>query len=154
MGRGLLKAERLMEMERLYLQRPFSDIELAGRLGVSRQTVFRDRQELTTRVFLVEVEPGSYKIDRVSYLSNIRVDLNEALALYLAARRTSQQTRLAYSKTASALEKLALALKQPMTEKLVKAAEVILSQQSQPEREAILNLVAHAWVDGRKIHRW
>ena len=151
MGRGLLKAERLMEMERLYLQRPFSDIELAARLGVSRQTVFRDRQELTTRVFLVEVEPGSYKIDRVSYLSNIRVDLNEALALYLAARRTSQQTRLAYSKTASALEKLALALKQPMTEKLVKAAEVILSQQSQPEREAILNLVAHAWVDGRKI---
>jgi CRISPR-associated endonuclease/helicase Cas3 len=151
MSRGWNKAERLVEIERLYLQRAYSDIELGERLGVSRQTVFRDRIALSGKVFLVEVSSGKYKIDRKTYLSNIRVDLNEALALYLAARRASQQTRLAFSKTASALEKLALALKQPMMEKLVKAAEEILSQRADPEREKILNVIAQGWVEERKI---
>ena len=151
MSKGLNKAERLIEMERLYLQRAFSDIEMAEKLGVSRQTVFRDRDLVIWSNGAAGSRAGKYKIERSAYLSNLRVDLNEALALYLAARRASQQTRVAFSKTASALEKLALALKQPMTAKLAEAAEDILAQQAQPEREQILSRIAEAWVAGRKI---
>src|SRR5690606_24337201 len=115
MQRSMTKAERLREMERLYFQRAYSDIQMAERLGVNRSTVFRDRQELELEIPFIQDEEGRWQIDRRRYLSNIRVNLPEALSLYLAARRTSQQTRFAQTHVASALEKLALALRQPMT---------------------------------------
>ncbi len=41
-GRGYSRAERLTEMKRLYVQRAFSDAEMAERLRVDRTTVYRD----------------------------------------------------------------------------------------------------------------
>ncbi len=42
---GLTKSERLEEMKRLYIQRAYSDNELAERLGVNRTQIYRDRIE-------------------------------------------------------------------------------------------------------------
>jgi CRISPR-associated endonuclease/helicase Cas3 len=156
MGRGMNKAERLKEMERLYVQRAFSDIEMAERLStadhrVDRTTVFRDRSELETEAPFIQDVDGRYLIDRVRYLSNIRVNLCEGLSLYLAARRSSQQTHSAQKHTASALEKLALSLKQPMTERLVKAADIILSQKARPEQDKVFEVVADAWAQGLRL---
>jgi CRISPR-associated endonuclease/helicase Cas3 len=151
MSRGLSKAERLLEMERLYFQRAYSDIEMAERLGVDRTTAFRDRIELETQVPFIEVEKGRWKIDRSRYLSEIRLNLNEALALYLSARRASQQTRIAQPHTASALEKLALALRQPMTDRLVRSADKILTQNAQPERVKVLEIITRSWVEAIKV---
>ena len=129
-------------MERLYFQRAYSDIEMADRLStaehrVDRTTVFRDRGQLELEMPFVQDDAGRYRIDRAKYLSSIRVDLREALSLYLAARRASQQTRTAQKYTASALEKLALTLKQPMTERLVKAADVILRRSKARARQGV-----------------
>jgi CRISPR-associated endonuclease/helicase Cas3 len=46
MGKGMNKAERLTAMKQLYVQRAFTDIEMAERLDVDRTTVYRDRLEL------------------------------------------------------------------------------------------------------------
>jgi predicted DNA-binding transcriptional regulator YafY len=138
-------------MERLYVQRAYADIEMAERLGVDRTTVFKDRRELERSIPFIDVEPGRWKIDRTRYLSEIRVNLHEALALYLAARRASRQTRIAQPHVASALEKLAAALKQPMTEQLVKAASAVLIQSIQPARVAVVETVTQAWVEHRKV---
>lgn len=151
MGHGMTKAERLREIERLYTLKPFSDNELAQRLGVERSTIFRDRQELSTELPIDEYEPGRYYIDRTRYLSGIRVNLHEALALYLAARRSSRQTRIAQPHVASALEKLAIALKQPMTTRLVRAAGQVLQQDAHPERVKTLEEVTRAWAEQRKL---
>jgi CRISPR-associated endonuclease/helicase Cas3 len=147
----MTKAERLREMERLYCQRAFSDIEMAERLGVNRSTVFRDRAELESELLFLQDEQGRWRIDRTHYLSNIKLSLNEALALYLAARRTSRQTRIAQPHVASALEKLAASLKQPMSERLVKSAGAVLDQSKQPERVKVLEVIAQGWVEGRKL---
>ena len=151
MSRSYTKAQRLQEMERLYFQRAYTDIEMAERLEVDRATVYRDRLELERGAPFVADTPGSWRIDRSRYLSQIRVDLHEALALYLAARRASQQTRVVQPHTASALEKLALALRQPMTNRLVRAADQILAQNAQPERVKVLETAARSWVEGRKL---
>jgi len=58
---------------------------MAERLDVDRTTVYRDRTELETHIPFVEVEPGRWAIDRLKYLSSIRVNLAEALALYLVS---------------------------------------------------------------------
>jgi CRISPR-associated endonuclease/helicase Cas3 len=153
MSRGMTKAERLREMERLYVQHRegLTDAELAERFGVDRTTIFRDRRELECEIPFNEVEPGRWAIDRMKYLSSIRVDLTEALALYLAARRMSRHTRTHQVHVVSALEKLAAALKQPMTEHLVKTAASIAGQDPQPERQTILEILTRGWAEHIKV---
>jgi CRISPR-associated endonuclease/helicase Cas3 len=153
MGRGMTKAERLREMERLYVQHRngFTDAELAERFGVDRTTVFRDRRELEIEIPFTETEAGRWAIDRMRYLSSIRVNLTEALALYLAARRMSRHTRTHQAHVVSALEKLAAALKQPMTEHLVKTATSIADQDPQPERLSVLESLTRGWAEHIKV---
>ncbi len=152
MDRSMSRALRLKEMERLYLERAFSDIEMAERLGVDRTIVFRDRKDLEEEyVPFIEDPPGKYRIDRRNYLSHVRLNIREALSLYLAARRASQQTRSGQKPMANALEKLSLAMRQPMTERLVKSAETILAAQINPQREDVFEAVAHAWVDSLRL---
>jgi predicted DNA-binding transcriptional regulator YafY len=151
MGRGLTKAERLREMERLYFQHAYTDVEMAKRLGVARTTVFRYRTELERQLPFVEEGQERWRLDRQRYLSSIRVNMAEALTLYLSARRTSQQTRFAQTHVANALGKLALTLLQPMTARLVHAAEKILTQRHDPVRSAGFETIATAWIESRQV---
>ena len=150
-SRGMSKAERLLEMERLYSQRAYTDQELAERMGVDRTTIYRSRRELEQRIPFIEEESGRWKIDKSSYLSSIRLNLTEALVLYLAARKTSQQIPSAHIPAANALEKLAAALRQPMTDKLVKSADKVLSQRDNLKERDIFETLARGWVDQIKI---
>lgn len=151
MSKGLNRADRLREMERLYRQRGFTDIEMGERLGVDRTTAYKDRLLLETEVPFLKDENGRWRIDRTKYLSNIRLNLHETLVLYLAARRASRQTRLAQPHVAEALSKLASIMHNPMTERLVSAADAILTQHRQPERVAVLETVVQAWVEQVKL---
>ncbi len=148
---GMTKAERLEEMKRLYIQRAYSDIEMAERLGVDRTIVFRDRRELTAEYPIEKDDEGRYHIPRTKLISEIKVNLHEALALYLAARKTSRQTRIYQPHTVNALEKLATALRQPMTEKLLKAAGVMSKQEKDLEKIKIIETVTQAWVEQKKV---
>ena len=147
---GMTKSERLQDMKRLYIQRAYSDIEMAERLKVDRTTVYRDRMELTTEYPIEADEQGRYRIPRSKLISEIKVNLHEALSLYLAARKTSRQTRFHHPHTISALEKLAATLRQPMTERLLKAADVLLKQEQDPERVKILEIIAQAWAAAKQ----
>jgi predicted DNA-binding transcriptional regulator YafY len=151
MSRGKTRSERFAEMERLYIQKSFTDIEMAERLGVTRPTVYKDRMALEADVPFIKDEHGRWRIDRNKYITAVRVNLNEALALYLAARKASRQTRVAQPHVANAVSKLATTLKNPMAQRLVKAADTILSQQTQPERLAVSETITQAWVDGYKL---
>jgi CRISPR-associated endonuclease/helicase Cas3 len=138
-------------MKRLYIQRAYSDIEMAERLGVDRTTVYRDRVELTREYPVEPDDQGRYRIPRTKLLSEIKVNLHEALTLYLAGRRTSRQTRFHQPHTVNAVEKLAATLRQPMTGKLLKAAEHLLQQEQNPEKITIVETITQAWVEQRKV---
>ena len=89
MSRGMSRAARLREEEMLYIQRAFSDQEMADRMGVTRSTIWKDRETLRADgVPLISDERGRWRIDRSRYLSAVRLNLYEALSLYLAARRS------------------------------------------------------------------
>ncbi len=149
---GMNKAERLTELKRRYIQRAYSDIELAKLLDERRETIFRDRKELSDEGYpFVQDEEKRWKIDRTKLLSEIKVNLHEALTLYLAARKTSRQTRFHHPHAANAVEKLAATLRQPMTEKLLKAADAVLKQEKDSDRIKIIEILAQAWVEQRKV---
>jgi CRISPR-associated endonuclease/helicase Cas3 len=147
----MTKAERLQEMKRLYIQRAYSDIELAERMGVDRSTIYRDRLELTIEYPVEADDQGRYRIPRAKLISEIRINLHEALILYLAARKTSRQTRYHHPHAASAMEKLAATLRQPMTGRLLKSADVLLKQEKDPQRVEILEILAQAWTEQHKV---
>jgi len=148
---GMTKAERLEEMKRLYIQRAYSDIDMAERLGVDRTLIYRDRIELTGQYPIEKDNEGRYHIPRSKLISEIKVNLHEALTLYLAARKTSRQTRFHHPHAANALEKLAATLRQPMTEKLLKAADRVLKQEKDPDRIKLLETLTQAWVEQKKV---
>lgn len=152
-NRSVRRNELIHELERLYGDRYFSDVELAARMGVNRTTIYR------TRVFMEQelgipflCEPlGRYRIDRQKQLGNIRLSQMEALALYLGGRRLQQQTRIAHLPTAAALEKLARVLRRPMMEYLVRAAQEVLDQESDPQQATNLEQIVEGWITGRKV---
>ena len=110
-GRGARRSQLLHDAERLYIDRAWSDSELAARLGVDRTTIFKTRRfmEVELGLFFISEERGRYRLDPQHRLSNIRLTPTEALALYLGGRRLQQQTRTGQQPVASALEKLARA---------------------------------------------
>ncbi|GAB4427445.1 MAG: hypothetical protein Kow002_16460 [Anaerolineales bacterium] len=148
---GMTKAERLTELKRRYIQRAYSDIELADLLDTRRETIFRDRKELEVEYPFIQDETGRWKIDRTKLLSEIKVSLHEALILYLAARKTSRQTHYRNPHAANAVEKLAAVLYQPMAEKLLKAADAVLGQEDAPEKIKVLETLSQGWVEQRKV---
>jgi CRISPR-associated endonuclease/helicase Cas3 len=151
MSRGFTRSERLEEMKRLYVMQAFSDIEMAKRLDVDRTTVFKDRRDLEGEYPFVQDTDARWRIDKKRYISAIKFNLHEALALYLAARRASRQTRISQPHVANAIQKLAAALRQPMTERLVMAGEAVLEQSAQPERVKVLEAIAEGWVSQQKV---
>ncbi len=151
--RAIQRNQLMYEMERLYIDRAYSDIEMAERMGVNRSTIFRARRFMEEELhmpFLVE-EKGRYRIDRARQLGSVRLSELEALALYLGGRRLQQQTRVAHEPTASALEKLAKVLRKPMMQRLARAAEEILAQEADPRQAHTLEQIVEGWITGRKV---
>lgn len=151
--RSIRRTELIREMERLYSDRAYSDIELAARLEVNRTTVYRTRvfMEAALGIPFIDDGHGRHRIDRQKQLGNIRLTQMEALALYLGGRRLQQQTRVAHLPTAAALEKLAHVLRRPMMEFLVRAAQEVLDQERDPQGAAVLEQIVEGWINGRKV---
>lgn len=148
MSRGMSRAERLREMEHLYSVRAYSDQEMANELSVDRSTAYKDRILLSTEWPFIQNEEGKWRIDPKADITNIRVNREEALVLYLAARRASHRMETAQKPMQSALEKLAVTLDQPMTEQLVKAADQVHVRKENKTRENVFALAAQAWTEG------
>ncbi len=148
---GMTKAQRLEEMKRLYIQRAYTDIALAEKLGVSRETVFRDRKDLMLEYPVEQDEEGRWHLPRAKLISEIKLNLHEALSLYLAGRKTSRQTRFHQPHTVNAVEKLAATLRQPMTDRLLRSAERLMGQEKNPDKVRIIETLAQAWVEQRKV---
>lgn len=131
----------------------YTDAELAEYFGVGRDAIFKRRKRFRDEHYIdfIETERGRYRIDNKTFLSNLRVSRAEALALYVAARRLSRSTRLSRKVVQSALDKLALALYQPMTEKLVKAAAQSPEHPNAARQESIVAELLRGWMEGIKV---
>lgn len=143
------------EMEHLYLQRAWSDQEMAEQIGTDRTNVYRIRtkvMEKKMKISFIEEERGRYRIDRTFYVANIKLKPAEALALYIGGRRLQQQTKTNQGDVARALEKLATALHKPLAEKMVQAAQVVLQQEQDDQQSQNLQRLIEAWMNGRRVH--
>lgn len=142
------------QMEWRYLQRAWSDMEMADELDTDRTNIYKIRvnvMEARMQIPFIEEGRGKWRIDKTNYVPNIRLNPEEALALYLGGRRLQQQTKTGQTAVATALQKLAHALRKPLAEKLVQAADVILNQEQDKQQTHVFQLLMKSWLNGRRV---
>lgn len=141
------------QMEHLYLDRAWSDQEMAERVETDRTNVWRIRTKVMEAKMDIPfiTENGRHRIDRTAYVANIRLTPPETLALYIGGRRLQQHTKTGQKDVASALEKLADALHKPFIGKMVQAAKVVLDQEQNEQQAVNLRKIMEGWMNGRRL---
>jgi predicted DNA-binding transcriptional regulator YafY len=89
--------EFIYEMERKYLERAWSDLEMAADLGTDRTNVFRIRKVMTEKMGIPidphPTERGKWYIHPDYSITHIPFNREQMADLYLALRRLQPQTR-------------------------------------------------------------
>ena len=148
------KAARLRRIEhRLYnAPRGLRVTELAEYCGVDRRTIYRDLEALEEMGVPVWEDAGRYGIDRESYLSTIRLNLNEAVALFFAARLLAHHSDEHNPNVVSALSKLAAGLPDTtISSHMARVAEIIRARPLRSDYVRVLDTITRAWADRHKV---
>jgi predicted DNA-binding transcriptional regulator YafY len=148
------KAARLQRLEHLLYNAPqgLRVNDLAERCGVDRRTIYRDLGSLEEMGVPVWEDRGRYGIERGTYLSTIRLNLNEAIALYFAARLLSHHSDENNPHVVGALQKLAAGLPDAtISDHLARVADLIRARKLRTDYIQILETVTRAWADRRQV---
>jgi predicted DNA-binding transcriptional regulator YafY len=119
---------------------------------VARRTIYRDLMALHEMGVPVWEDRGRFGIDRAAYLSTVRLNLNEAIALYFAARLLTHHSDEHNPHIVSALDKLAAGLPdQTISSHIARAANVVRSRPVRSDYIRNLEALTRAWADRRMV---
>jgi predicted DNA-binding transcriptional regulator YafY len=148
------KAARLRRIEHRLYNTPggLRVSDLAEDCGVARRTIYRDLMALHEMGVPVWEERGRFGIDRAAYLSTVRLNLNEAIALYFAARLLTHHSDEHNPHIVSALDKLAAGLPdQTISAHIGIAANVVRARPVRSDYIRTLEVLTRAWADRRLV---
>lgn len=148
------KTARLRRIEHRLYNAPqgLRVVELAEYCGVDRRTIYRDLITLHEMGVPVWEHEGRYGIDRDSYLSTVRLNLNEAIALFFAARLLAHHSDEQNPHVVSALDKLAASLPDAtISSHISRAAEAIGARPVRAAYVRVLETITRAWADRRSV---
>jgi proteasome accessory factor B len=152
----LSRAERLRTIERLLYSAAdgLSAVEISERTGVGRRTVYRDLELLSEGDVPIWQGEGRFGIIRDRYLTTVRLNFHEAVALFIAARLLTRLADENDPHIVSALTKLATALPQPLSEHVARTAAYVQSLPLDSRYVAVLEGITTAWARQRKVRLW
>jgi predicted DNA-binding transcriptional regulator YafY len=148
------KAARLQQIERRLYNTPggLRATDLASALGVDRRTIYRDLLTLEDAGVPVWQHDGRYGIDRATYLSTIRLNLSEAVALFFAARLLAHHLDDHDPHVVAALGKLAAGLPDlTISDHITRVANLISARPRREVFAGVLETVTRAWADRRAV---
>ncbi|GIV96057.1 MAG: DNA-binding protein [Herpetosiphonaceae bacterium] len=148
------KAARLRRIEHKLYNAPHGMrvVELAAACGVDRRTIYRDLQLLEDMGVPVWEDRGRYGINRQDYLSTVRLNLNETIALYFATRLLAHHSDEHNPHVVSALDKIAAAVPDEMiSAHLARTAELIRQRPLRRTYIQTLEMITRAWADRRWV---
>jgi predicted DNA-binding transcriptional regulator YafY len=153
MSRISNRIARLRQLEELLLHanRGMSVIELADHLGVNRRTIYRDLEFLSVQSLPLWQDGGTFGINRIGYLPNIRLTYQEAMALVLAGLLLARSIDEHNPTVVSALRRLSTALPEFPAQHLLRAADRVEKHPQNPVQVAVLEAILEAWGKGCKV---
>ncbi len=159
MSRAQNKATRINQIELLLLANPegLTQAEIARRLHVDRSTIHRYSADLPGHIY--EETDGRWKLDRTADLINIRLNLNEALAVHLASRLLATRMDRQNPHAASALRKLGAAMERwaaRISRHVLQSADVMdeAAQRHDPVYLQALENLTQAWAEQHQVKLW
>jgi predicted DNA-binding transcriptional regulator YafY len=153
MSRLDTRTSRLRLLEELLASAPqgLTAIELAGRLGVDRRTVYRDLDFLSTQDVPLWQDEGRFGLNRTRYLATIRLSFHEALALVLAGLLLSRTIDERNVHVIAVLRRLATIMPDQLTAHLERAANRVQGRSADQPQVGVLEAIAEGWATGRKV---
>ncbi len=150
------RTERLAEIERMLFRSAHGMrvMEIAEACGVDRRTVYRDLDLLSEIGVPIWQDEGRYGIIRDQYLATVRLNFNEAIALFIAARLLSRHADQTNPHVVSALTKLSMAFPEPLAAHVAFTAELVRQYPVDHGFVEMLETVTQAWADRRKLRIW
>ncbi len=152
------RAEKLSFIEIYLLSRPdgTTRTEIAKALGVHRSTVSRCIDDLSFSAPLIEDDKNRLFINKTKYLNNIKLNIHEIFAIYLAVRLLSLTFRLYSPHLYSGIRKIAKAIEKftPLFARFIKLTADDISLRSSElwkEKIRILEVLTEGWINNKKI---
>src|SRR5712691_968551 len=150
------RLERIEQIERKLSQstRGWTTGELAREFHVDPSTIARDFSVLESMGTGLIRKGRRYILDHRRSLHNIKLSLNELLAIYLAVRLLSRHSDEHNPHVVKALEKLAdtLRAKSPLIARHIEqAATAVRSRQTRREYVEALEVLTQGWAEGKKV---
>lgn len=148
------KAARLRRIEHKLYNSPqgMGAVELARYCGVDRRTIYRDIEALDMMGVPVWQLDGKFGIEREGYQSTVRLNLNETVALYFAARLLAHHSDENNPHVVGALDKIAASLPDAtLSEHMSRAADVIRAKPKRTNYVQIVEILTRAWADRRAV---
>jgi proteasome accessory factor B len=129
--------------------------EIARRCNIHRTTAWRDLRALEKNGVPIWSDGGRYGILRKRYVTSVRLNLHEAMALFLAARLLSRYSDENHPHVARAMDKLAAAMPRDMMQHHVQhAADLVRQRRERPEFTRALERLTEVWAERRRVRLW
>lgn len=157
-GRALTRAERLRRVEEILYNAPPGGVtmmEIARRCDVDRSTIWKDIRALEAEGVPTLEDGGRYGLLRERYVTSVRLNLHEAMALFLAARLLTRYADSHHPHVARGIEKLAAAMPKDLVQQhMLQAAEVVRSRRGLPDLTRLLECLTEAWAERKRVRLW
>lgn len=153
------RTDRLAQMERLLFAHPkgLRAVEIAKAMGVNRRTVYRDLDALGRGGVPIWQDAGRFGLHRDRYLATVRLNVHEAVILFLAAGVAAARTDAFGPALGESLAQLAKAFPEPVTTWMAQSAEA-LGNRAPPGGGSgaveTLKVIAEGWIGLRQVRLW
>lgn len=154
---SLDKAARLVKLQHLLYRnrRGLPARYLAKECGVSVRQVYRDLETLDNMgIPVTDAEDDRWTIIEGYFLPPVHFNLEEAVALTLAARLLARYSDDHNPKLVEALAKLASTLPLAMAEQVQAVIEGLTEKPQNPTFDHVFAVVTQAWAEHRKVRIW
>lgn len=150
------RSERLTAIEQMLFRNVHGlrAVEIAQACGVDRRTIYRDLAILETLGVPVSQSDGRFFLNRDYYLASVRMNFNEAVALFLATRSYTRSAAQQNPHIVSALNKLCAALPEPLSAHVDYIADWMRGNPVDRNYVQILETVIRGWVEKRLVKIW
>lgn len=150
------RTERLAAIEQMLFRSAMGlrAVEIAESCGVDRRTIYRDLTLLSDVGIPIHQKDGRFFLDRENYMATVRLNFDETLALFLAARTAAHQDHVFNPHIPTALNKLAQALPTSIAGHVELIADGIRKAGVEPRLQTVLDALAHGWAERRKVKLW
>ena len=148
------KAARLRWIERKLYNNPqgLRVMDIASATGMDRRTIYRDLESLEDMGIPLWQMDGKFGINREDYLSTVRLNLNQTISLFFAARLLAHHSDENNPHVVAALEKIASSLPdETIARHLSSVAAQIQERPTRRDYITVLEIFTRAWADRRVV---